>query len=48
MCYEAEEVRKCLQDGRKESAILPLRHTQIVADIMEYAMKELGVVYFKS
>ena len=46
MGYEAEEVRKCLQEGRKESAILSLKETQLVADIMEEVMKQVGVVYY--
>ena len=43
--YEAEEVRKCLQDANKESAIMPLNETQIVADIMDDIMKQMGVVH---
>ena len=47
MCYEAEEIRRCLQEGKKESDIMPLNETQLVADIMDDIMKQLGVIYFK-
>uniref|UniRef100_A0A1X7UZZ8 Trans-1,2-dihydrobenzene-1,2-diol dehydrogenase n=1 Tax=Amphimedon queenslandica TaxID=400682 RepID=A0A1X7UZZ8_AMPQE len=47
MCYEAEEVRRCLQEGKKESDIMTLNETQLVADIMDDIMKQLGVIYFK-
>lgn len=42
MCYEAQEVRKCLNDGKRESDIMPLQHTQIVANIMDAVMEQLG------
>ena len=38
MGYEAEEIRKCLQEGRKESAILPLKML-LFAEIMDEVMK---------
>ena len=46
-CYEIEEVRRCLQEGKKESTIQPLKETQLVAEIMDEVMKQVGVVYFK-
>lgn len=42
LCYEAEEVRQCLCSGKKESTIMPLQHTQIVANIMDTVMHQLG------
>lgn len=42
LCYEAEAVRQCLSSGKKESDIMPLQHTQIVANIMDTAMQQLG------
>lgn len=45
--YQAEEVRACLSQGKTESEIMPLRQTQIVANIMDSVMKQLGVVYFQ-
>ena len=44
--YEAEEVRSCLQERKTESDIMPLRETQLVAEIMDTIMKQLGVVYY--
>lgn len=44
MCYEAEEVRECITAGKKECAIMPLEHTQIVADIMDTVMRQIGRV----
>ena len=44
--YEAEEVRLCLKAGRKESEIMPLYQTQIVANIIESAMKQIGVTCY--
>jgi dihydrodiol dehydrogenase / D-xylose 1-dehydrogenase (NADP) len=45
-CYEAEEVRQCLQEGKKESSIQSLNDTVVVAEIMDEIMKQIGVVYF--
>ena len=45
--YEAEAVRNCLQEGKKESDVMPLSQTQLVAEIMDSVMKQLGVVYYK-
>ena len=47
LCYEAEEVRRCLQEGKKESAVMPLEETQLVAEIMDEVMKQVGVMHFK-
>ena len=46
MRYEAEEVRRCLQEKRRESLIMPHKETVLVAEIMEEIMKQIGVVYF--
>ena len=40
--YEAKEVRECLENGKKESDIMPLQHTQIVANIMDNVLEHLG------
>ena len=42
MCYEAEAVRQCLESGKKECEVMTLEHTQIVADIMDTVMNQLG------
>ena len=47
LCYEAEEVKSCLEGGKKESDIMPLSHTQITADIMETAMSQLGHINYR-
>lgn len=45
--YEAEHVRICLLAGKKQSDVMPLEHSLIVAEIMESVMKQLGSIYFK-
>ena len=47
MRYEAEEVHACIKAGKKESSIMPLEQTLIVAEISEEVMKQLGVIYYK-
>ena len=47
LSYEAREVKKCIDGGQKESSVMPLEHTLIVAEIMEEVMRQLGVIYFK-
>jgi hypothetical protein len=43
--YEAEHVRMCLQAEKKQSDVMPLEHTLIVAEIMDSVLKQLGTVY---
>ena len=45
--YEAEEVRSCIKAGMLESEKMPLEHSQIVSEIMDSVMKQLGVIYYK-
>ena len=45
--YEAEEVRRCLKEGLKESPVMPHKETLLIANMIEEAMKQIGVVYFK-
>ncbi len=40
-CYEAEEVRQCLSSNLKESSIMPLSSTQMVADIMDEVIRQV-------
>ena len=47
LTYEIGHVRNCIQAGMLESDIMPLKHTKIVAEIMDSVMKELGVVYYQ-
>ena len=48
MCYEAEEVRQCLRQHKMESSVMSLSDSQLVADIMDEVMKQVGVVYYKT
>lgn len=47
MCYQAEAVRHCLAQGMTECDVMSLDNTQLVADIMDEVMKQVGVVYCK-
>lgn len=48
LSYEANEIRACLLKGKKESDEMTLTHSQIVADIMDEVMSQLGVVYYRN
>jgi len=41
LCYEAEEVRQCLSHDQKESEIMSLDATQLVADIMDEVIAQV-------
>ncbi|WP_277601713.1 Gfo/Idh/MocA family oxidoreductase [Rhodococcus sp. X156] len=41
--HELAEVTRCLQEGRTESDVMPLRDTQAVMDVLEAAADQLGV-----
>ncbi|XP_077169986.1 trans-1,2-dihydrobenzene-1,2-diol dehydrogenase [Paroedura picta] len=43
--YEAEHVRQCLLDGLKESPIMPLCESELIATILDEAQKQIGVFY---
>jgi dihydrodiol dehydrogenase / D-xylose 1-dehydrogenase (NADP) len=45
LSYEAEEVRKCLQSGKKESSRMPLAESERVMEIMDEVRRQLGVVF---
>ena len=45
--YEAEEVRRCILAGEKESSVMPLEHSLIVAEVADEVMRQIGVVYCK-
>ena len=46
MSYEAEEVRACLIASKQESYHMTLDQSQVIADIMDDVMKQLGVTYY--
>ena len=43
--YEAEEVRRCLAEGKKESDVMPHKESLLMAKMMEEALKQIGVEY---
>lgn len=43
--YEAEEVNRCLREGRKESEILPLQDTLDIIKLMDKIRADWGLVY---
>ncbi|MEE6482804.1 hypothetical protein FKM82_013344 [Ascaphus truei] len=45
LSYEAEHVRQCLLKGLKESPIMSLKDSELLANIMEEVRKQLGVKY---
>ncbi|KAI8634141.1 NAD(P)-binding protein [Xylariaceae sp. FL1651] len=45
MFWEADEVARCLRDGKKESATLPLAESIVIMEVMEEALKQGGVKY---
>uniref|UniRef100_A0A8C8SST6 Trans-1,2-dihydrobenzene-1,2-diol dehydrogenase n=1 Tax=Pelusios castaneus TaxID=367368 RepID=A0A8C8SST6_9SAUR len=45
LCYEAQHVRQCLLKGLKESPIVSLAHSELVASIMDEVRRQLGVTY---
>ncbi|KAI3356150.1 hypothetical protein L3Q82_017401, partial [Scortum barcoo] len=43
--YEAEEVRRCLLEGLKESPGMPWAHSSLIAEVLDEARRQLGVTY---
>ncbi|XP_053121815.1 trans-1,2-dihydrobenzene-1,2-diol dehydrogenase-like [Hemicordylus capensis] len=43
--YEAEHVRQCLLKGLKESPIIPLCESELIATILDEVLKQAGVIY---
>ncbi|XP_029937023.1 trans-1,2-dihydrobenzene-1,2-diol dehydrogenase-like [Myripristis murdjan] len=43
--YEAEEVRRCLLQGLKESPGMPWSDSSLLAEVMDEARRQLGVTY---
>ncbi|XP_077773236.1 trans-1,2-dihydrobenzene-1,2-diol dehydrogenase-like isoform X2 [Podarcis muralis] len=43
--YEAEHVRLCLLKGLKESPVMPLHESEIIATISDEARRQVGVIY---
>ena len=47
MFYEAEEVRRCLKEGKRESEVVTSANSLLVAEMAEEIMKQIGVIYFR-
>jgi len=45
LCYEATEVRRCVQQGLLECPLLPHSETLLIATMMEEVRKQVGVEY---
>uniref|UniRef100_A0A2K6UFL9 Dihydrodiol dehydrogenase n=1 Tax=Saimiri boliviensis boliviensis TaxID=39432 RepID=A0A2K6UFL9_SAIBB len=45
MSYEAKHVRECLRKGLKESPMIPLAESELLADILEEVRKAIGVTF---
>ncbi|KAI0424902.1 hypothetical protein F5Y09DRAFT_323079 [Xylaria sp. FL1042] len=45
MFWEADEVARCLRDGKKESSTLPLSESIVIMEVMEEALKQGDVKY---
>lgn len=45
MFWEADEVARCLRDGKKESATLPLDESIVIMEVMDEALRQGGVKY---
>ncbi|KAF6287893.1 dihydrodiol dehydrogenase [Rhinolophus ferrumequinum] len=45
MSYEARHVRECLRKGLKESPVIPLAESELLADILEEVRKAIGVTF---
>ncbi|KAI1825701.1 hypothetical protein F4861DRAFT_500390 [Xylaria intraflava] len=45
MFWEADEVARCLRDGKKESSTLPLSESIVIMEVMEQALEQGGVKY---
>ncbi|XP_005258805.1 trans-1,2-dihydrobenzene-1,2-diol dehydrogenase isoform X3 [Homo sapiens] len=45
MSYEAKHVWECLRKGMKESPVIPLSESELLADILEEVRKAIGVTF---
>ena len=45
MFYEADEVARCLRDGKLESDTLDLEESIVIMDVMDEARKQNGLTY---
>lgn len=47
MFWEADEVARCLRDGKQESSTIPWSESLVIMEVMEEALKQGGVEYPK-
>ncbi|CAL1278149.1 unnamed protein product [Larinioides sclopetarius] len=45
LAYEAIEVRECIKHGHLESIIMPLKDSELLAEIMDSIRHQVGVLY---
>ncbi|KAJ8775449.1 hypothetical protein J1605_016299 [Eschrichtius robustus] len=45
MSYEAKHVQECLQKGLKESLVIPLAESELLADMLEEVRKATGITF---
>lgn len=45
MLYEANHIRECLRKGLKESPVVPLAESELLAEILEEVRKAIGVTF---
>ncbi|XP_076987330.1 trans-1,2-dihydrobenzene-1,2-diol dehydrogenase [Tamandua tetradactyla] len=45
LCYEAKHVRECLHKGLKESPVIPLAESELLAEILEEVRKIIGITF---
>lgn len=45
LCYEAEHVRECLNNGLTESPILPLKDTLLIREMTDEIFKQIGIIH---
>ena len=45
MYWEADEVARCIRDGKLESDVLPWQESIVIMDVMDEARREGGLVY---
>ncbi|XP_056652752.1 trans-1,2-dihydrobenzene-1,2-diol dehydrogenase [Monodelphis domestica] len=43
LVYEAQHVRQCLLQGLKESSVMPLAESELLADILEEVRRQIGL-----
>ncbi|CAK7232473.1 hypothetical protein SBRCBS47491_008283 [Sporothrix bragantina] len=48
MYWEADEVARCLRDGKQQSAIMDWEETIVIMDVMDTVRKQNGIVYPES